>query len=90
MTSPSPRVFVAALSLGSLLVAVPASVQSNDPPNPPPAESPEQVCKRCREARDACQSACSGPSGDKIPSDSCLQSCTNAYYRCIPVDRGCD
>lgn len=93
-----PRMLLAAIPLASLLWAIPSSAPgSHAPPSPlsaqptpPTPETPKQVCERCRRDWDRCEKACAGPSGDQIPSDACLQACTNAYYRCLPVDHGCD
>jgi len=68
----------------------PAAAAVAAQPTPAPEETPEQACQRCRKEREACKSACAGPSGDKVPSDDCLDRCENAYWRCVPAGHGCD
>ncbi len=67
----------------------------SDPPSPPvvqpaPKETPAQACKRCNEARRTCRTACSGPYGSEVASDTCLDACDRTYWRCIPPGHGCD
>jgi len=52
-------------------------------------ETPGQMCRRCRSARSACKTACAGPDGTGIPSDSCLDRCDNSYWGCIPAGVAC-
>ena len=53
------------------------------------SETPGQLCRRCKGARDACKTACAGPNGTGIPSDSCLERCDNSYWGCIPAGVSC-
>ncbi|HVP67406.1 MAG TPA: hypothetical protein VMT17_09110 [Anaeromyxobacteraceae bacterium] len=84
------------LGITAVLLALSGAAAPADEPSPPPqpgaaqSETPRQACERCRKERKSCKDACAGPSGDQVPSDSCLDKCDNAYWRCIPPGHGCD
>lgn len=71
------------------------ATRAADQPSPPvvqpaPKETPAQACKRCKDARRTCKTACSGPYGSEVASDKCLDQCDRTYWRCIPPGHGCE